>query len=408
MVNPISYIIKDVRRIPLGVKLVVFVIVLRTIGWGFVDPYYSIFIENFSQNYTVVGLFMAILNMVSLFMLIPLMRLTDRVKDARIMEDGEILYFAAMLLYVFAGMTQNVIFLIIALFVNGIAHPLLIVGAESYIRKHSHGGSARSFGFYTALGHFGWIFGMFMAAFLIPYYTFNTMFLFVLPGILISFFILPKIRERGITSLIRGFKKYFHRTQDFKDILYDLKGIDKKMIFFLILALFDGMIMMFTYVFIPLFALVINLSLSKIALLMAVMYLPFIFSFFFSEVSDRLSKMNVIAVGLFIGAVSFVLLTFIVHQLWVVVLASMTSLSLAIIRPAYNGMITHLSPRRMLGEITGLNNLFVRIGYIIGPIFSGIIADLYSIQVAFFLVAIVAFGLGAITLLLKAHDQLAA
>ena len=84
----------------------------------------------------------------------------------------------------------------------------------------------------------------------------------------------------------------------------------------------------------------------------------------------------------------------------------MTSLALAIIRPAYNGVITHLTPRRMLGEITGLNNLLIRLGYIVGPIFSGLIADAYGIQVAFFVIAMLAFGLGIITLLIKGYDPI--
>jgi MFS family permease len=134
------------------------------------------------------------------------------------------------------------------------------------------------------------------------------------------------------------------------------------------------------------------------------MYLPFIFSFFFSEIADRAKKMNVIATGLFVGALSFVLLSFVVHQLWVVILASLISLSVAIIRPAYNGIITQLTPRKMLGEISGINNLFVRLGHIVGPILSGVIADLYGIQIAFFLIAIIALGLGITTLLLHGYE----
>ena len=407
MTNPIKFIIKDTKRIPTGVKLIVFVIFLRTFGWGFIDPYFSIFIDSFSNNYTIVGVFMSIMSAISLLVTIPLIRLADKVKNARIMEDGEILYLFTIMCYMAAGFLTSVPLLIIAFILNGIAHPLVSVGAEAYIRKHGgKSGDSRSFGYYTALNYFGWILGMFIASFLIPYYSLNVMFLFVLPSIVASLFILPRIRERGLKSFFRGLKRYFHKVQDFRDIADDMRNINKKMYFYLFLAFFDGIITMFKFVFLPLFALTINLSLSEIALFMAVMYVPFIFSYFFSEVADRRGKKNVIATGLFIGAVSYVLLSFVVEQAWVVMLATMTSLALAIIRPAYNGVITHLTPRRMLGEITGLNNLLIRLGYIVGPIFSGLIADAYGIQVAFFVIAIFAFGLGIITLLIKGYDPI--
>ena len=141
---------------------------------------------------------------------------------------------------------------------------------------------------------------------------------------------------------------------------------------------------------------------------MAVMYMPFIFSFFFSEFTYKMKKTHVIAVGLFISTASFILLSFIVNQLWIVVLAAMISLSIAIIRPAYNGMITSMTPRNMMGEVTGLNNFVIRIGYIIGPIFTGLVADHFGIETAFLAIAVLSFILGMVTLFVRGYDYLKA
>ena len=142
------------------------------------------------------------------------------------------------------------------------------------------------------------------------------------------------------------------------------------------------------------------------ALLSAVMYMPYIFSFFFSEAADRARKMHVIAFGLLIGAVSFILLSFLVHQLWIIILAAMISLSMAIVRPAYNGMITRLTPRGMLGEATGLDNLAMRLGYIVGPILTGFISDRFGLQFSFVVMAGIALSLCGFTLLLRGYDYL--
>ena len=404
--NAIKGFKKDFHSIHYGIKLIVLVIFLRTFGWGFVDPYWSIYLSQFQQNYTAVGILTAVMSFSALLTIIPLLRLADKMKETILIADGEILYFFVLLAFIFAGLFNNLPLLIVALFFGGIAQTLLIIGTEAYIRRHNGKGNSGPFGFYIALDYFGWILGMVLAAFLIKYYNFNSMFLFVMPSVLASFFILPKIHERGIKSFYRGLKKYFHSADDIKGIFKDCKEISPNMIFFLILAFFDGAIRMVSFVFIPLFALSINLSLKSIALLMAVMYLPYIFSYFFSEIADKCKRMNVIAFGLFVGALSFILLYFLVTQVFVMLFAATISLSMAIIRPAYNGAITRLTPRRMLGEVTGFNNLIERLGRIIGPILTGIVADVYGIHIAFFLMGSVALGLAIMSLILRGLDYL--
>ena len=390
--------------IPLGIKLIVLVIFLRSLGWGFVDPFYSVYLNQFHENYTIIGLFASLLSFAALLSVIPLIRLGDKVKETTIIGDGEVLYFFVILAYVLAGVFKSIPLLVLGLIFNGVAQTFIAVGSEAYIRKHDGEGRAGPFGYYIALDYFGWIIGMLIAAFTIKYYSFNAMFLFVMPSIVASFFILPHIHERGIKSLAKGFHKYFNSKKDIIKLCEDCEKLNPKMIFFLIIAFFDGMLRMFSYIFIPLFGLSIDLDLRSIALLMAVMYFPFIFSYFFSELSDHMRQMNVIATGLFIGAVSFISLYFIVDKAWIIVLAATISLSMAIVRPAYNGAITRLTPRRMLGEVTGLNNFVERLGRISGPVLAGIIADLFGLQVTFLAIAGVALGLGLMSLVLRRYD----
>lgn len=397
---------KDNQSIPIGIKLIVFVIFLRTLGWGLVDPFYSIYLNQFHENYAIIGLFASLLSFSALLAIIPLIRLADKVKETTIIGDGEVLYFFVILAYVLAGIFKSIPLLILGLIFNGVAQTFITVGSEAYIRKHDGEGRAGPFGYYIALDYFGWIIGMLIAAFTIQYYGLNMMFLFVMPSIIASFFILPHIHERGLKSLAKGFKKYFHSGSDVVELCKDCKKLNPKMIFFLIIAFFDGILRMFSYIFIPLFGLSIDLDLRYIALLMAVMYFPFIFSYFFSELSDRMRKMNVIATGLFIGAISFISLYFIVQKAWIIVLAATISLSMAIIRPAYNGAITRLTPRRMLGEVTGLNNFVERLGRISGPVLAGIIADLFGLQTTFLAIAGVALVLGLTSLVLHRYNYL--
>lgn len=392
----------DTKVLPLGVKLVILTLFLRSFGWGFVDPFFSIFVDGFSQSYAGVGSLISIMNLTSLVAILPLMRLADRMRDTAIMRDSEVLYMVCIAFYLLAAFTGEVTYLIVAFILNGVALPLMIVGAETYIRKYASPFSeTKSFAFYTAFNYLGWILGMFVGAFTVQYYGLKSMFLFVLPGSFLGLLVLRHIHEKGLKSLIWGIRRYFHNGHDLSVIYEDLRKLNPKSVFFLVLSFFDGIIVMFTYVFIPLFAVSMNLSLKLVALLVAVMYLPFVFSFVISELTEKLKHMEVIAMGLMVGAVSFALLAFILDSLWVAVLAMMTTVSLAIIRPAYNGMLTRLTPRKNLGEVTGVNNLALRLGFVVGPIITGFVADVYSIQVSFFLIAFFAFLLAVFALLFK-------
>ncbi|MFH0821101.1 MAG: MFS transporter [Candidatus Peregrinibacteria bacterium] len=399
---------RDGRSIPIGIKLIVLVIFLRALGWGFADPLFPLYLNQFSEEYSVVGSLVSIMQIGSFLMLIPLIRLGDRVKDGTIIQDGEMVYFFVILCYVLAGIFHSLPLLILGLFLNGVGQPLIVDGAESYIRRHDPGSKSAPFGFYVAMDNFGWVLGMVIGAFLIRYYSLNTMFLWVLPSIFLSFFILPRVHERGIRSFFQGFRKYFHRKEDFLGIIADAKALNPKVFFFLLLAFFDGVLRMFSFTFIPLFGLSMNLSMGSISLLMAVMYLPFVFSFFFSELEDRLPRMNMIALGLFIAALSYGLLFLIVQQASLILLIAMTSFSMAIIRPAYQGAITRLTLRSQSGEITAFHNLVERLGRISGPLVTGFVADVYGLKTTFLAVGIAAFALGILSLCLRGYNTIVA
>jgi MFS family permease len=395
----------DIRTLPVGLKLVLIAIALRSFGWGVVDPYFAIFIEQFSANYSGVGLFMMFMNILALIATFPLLRVADKVKDSTIMRDGEVMYFFMVVFFVLAGLTMNILFLFAALIFYGLASPVFFIGSEAYIRKYGSGiGASKSFAMYTAIDYLGWILGMLVTAFIFPYIGLTWMFVFIAPGVILGFYVLRFVYEGGLRNLIYGIRKYFHRREDFTGIVRDIRSLNPKTFFFLILAFFDGILIMFSYIFIPLFAIHLNLPLSSVALLMALMYLPFCVVFFLSDTLERMSQMRIIALGLLITAVSFALLSVAGSEFWLMLLILIKSFAQALMRPAYNGIITHLTPRKMLGEISGVQNLFIRMGYIVSPLFSGVIADLFGIRTAFLAIALMAVVLVFFTILFKGFE----
>ncbi len=344
MFSPFRTVFKDVADIPAGVKLISVLMALRTFGWGFADPFFSIFIQQFSGSYTAVGFFLSLMGFVALLTLVPLLRLADHVKDTQIFLDGQALYLLVAAGYTAAGFTHSVPVLVGTLMIHGIAQPMLLVGAEAYISKHSNGGSATAFGLYIAMDCLGWVLGMLVAAFTVQWYGLNYMFLFVLPSVFASLFLVSHIHDGGLKSYLAGLFKYFRHRSDFEALAADMRNLSPRALFLLAVSFFDGVVQMFSYVFIPLLAVSLRLGLKEIALLMAVMYLPFLFSFFFSEVADRFSRSVMIACGLLLTSAAFFLLRLMTDPAALVVLAALLSLSMAIVRPSTSGALARLTP----------------------------------------------------------------
>ncbi len=59
----------------------------------------------------------------------------------------------------------------------------------------------------------------------------------------------------------------------------------------------------------------------------------------------------------------------------------------------------------MLGEITSLNNLFMRTGVIIGPLLAGFISDYFGLEYVFILTAIIASIIAIIALFLHGYNS---
>lgn len=145
-----------------------------------------------------------------------------------------------------------------------------------------------------------------------------------------------------------------------------------------------------TMVFIPLFADEIGFGLNQISLLIGMMYLPYIFSFFFAEIADRYEKINVATGGLILASMTMFFMYFTTNNKMIAVFSSLIAVALALINPAVEGLITCLTPLHKRGEITGLSVFFHRGGKFFGPLILGFLASSKGIHCVFLVVSILA------------------
>lgn len=115
-------------------------------------------------------------------------------------------------------------------------------------------------------------------------------------------------------------------------------------------------------IFIPLLAMELNLHLGQISLLMGIMYLPYLFSFVFAEIADRYERIAVSTAGLLLSSITMFFLYATTSNILIAVLSALLALSLALINPAAEGMITALTPMNKRGEMTGVQSVCNRSG----------------------------------------------
>jgi len=90
------------------------------------------------------------------------------------------------------------------------------------------------------------------------------------------------------------------------------------------------------------------------------LYVPYIASFLFAEIADRYDRITITSIGLLLSAIPMFFLYFVTQNSLIAILTMLVAISLALINPAAEGMITAIVPVEKRGKITGVQALFQR------------------------------------------------
>ncbi len=398
----IKIINRDFIGIPPKIRMLVFALFVYTIAWGILEPLQAIYFSSFVSSYFEIGVIFALFNIVLLFLAIPAGALSDRVKATKLVQLGFLLYPAIGAFYFTA---TNIIQLNVTRILNGIGATLVWVSGESFIRKNSpEKKTAETFGFYNTAVNFAYVTGAIVGAFLIMVFTIRQLFLFLFPIPLIAALLVWRIRlhEKKEQTIIKGMEEVLIEDGLGTRELMDFFSLGLSAFYCLLLVFFGGFFYQLLMVFIPLTAKKISMDLSGILLLYALMHVPFLLCFFFSEITDRIGKPKVIISGLVLTAISLFFVFFFASNIAAFILfCFLFGTSLAIVGPAINGLITDLAPKNESGEITGITNAAYCLGAAAGPLFFGAFADKIGLFESFVAAAIIAIALAILTFALK-------
>jgi predicted MFS family arabinose efflux permease len=138
-----------------------------------------------------------------------------------------------------------------------------------------------------------------------------------------------------------------------------------------------------TMLFVPLLALELKLEFWQIGVLIALLYVPVIFSFIFSIIADKVDRLNIVIFGLILSLFPLIFLSFTEVPLYVGILSSLISFSVSMIRPAGMGIVASLAKNKDMAQIAGLEVFFGQVGVVFSSIILGIIAQYFGIKIVF-------------------------
>ncbi|MFA7308948.1 MAG: MFS transporter [Patescibacteria group bacterium] len=381
---------------------VILSIAIYSFGSGFFDPYFSVFLNSFTTNYSQLGLLVSVFTFVSALLTIPVGYLMDFVQYRTMLTIGKVLSVIVAILYFIAGQYQLLPILIFALVLNGIAFPFNWTGTETvlgaYSKKHK---TTELFGFYGSLVNIAWMVGLLIAAFFVVeryplHFIFLPLMFFPIFSILIFNTKLPD--NRHAESFSQGVSQWIRERRITSRFLSDLKVFNGEMWLMMGIAFLEKFIQVAITVFIPVVVLKENASLLQIGLLMALMHVSTLFSFIFAELSNRGVRLLVIVAGFALTFISCLTLVFASQQYAIFLSALFAITGLVVAAPSILGIITKLTPKGHFGTVTALHTLVRRIGLFVAPIALGSLADHFSMQAVYWFVALCAGIVVCVTL----------
>lgn len=400
----ISIAKKKLWSIPFSIRTISFSLFLFVFWWGlWAEAYFSIYIKSIVNNVFWMSLIGAILPLSRLLFALPIWELNNNTDRKSVIFLSKIMYIICGLLFFLAGILRNHYILLVAVMFNWIASATLYITFESYIRVNvDKNDSESSWGLYFSSTNAALVIWSVLSALLIQWIDLPYLYLFIVLFSILSLFSDKKIPLKkkkeikeiiGKDSFLLDFVKKVFSLKPFIKTFTILKWESRSFIYSLGFEWLFNVLSYLWYLFIPLIALENNLWLPKVALIYALMRLPYLTNFFTATWCQRFDKKLFVAIILLFLSFFYAFLAFENSFLGIMIISFGIFLGLSIIRPAISWLITEHSNKNNSGSITGVQTFVAGIWSIAWSIWFGILSTIFDMQIAFFIVAIWVFVL---------------
>ncbi|GIN59739.1 MFS transporter [Lederbergia ruris] len=369
---------------------------IATAAFGLIIPILPAFMDKFNTNGQMMGLLVATYGIIQLFLSPVAGRFADRYGRKRIIVMGLICLTLSQLFFAFS---VHFWVLFLGRFLTGIAVSLLIPGAMACIIDiTTEEERTKGLSFLNASISFGFVIGPGIGGFLtayglsVPFY-FAAVLSFV--AFLLSFFLLPESLEKK-TQMAKA------ETVSTKSMIQQLlRSVQVPYVVPLLLVFLYSVSL---YIFEAIFGLFVDkqfgytakdiamvITISALVSVIVQLTLTNKFVSLFGE--SKVMNGTMIA-----GGISFLFLLFTTRFWSILLLTCLLYTATSILRPVINTVLSKLAVNEQ-GFIAGMNNAYVSLGSVVGPILGGILFDINTYFP--YIVGVLAFLSGTVLLTWK-------
>lgn len=409
-----SVIRRDFFSIPFSIRIVSLSMFLFILGrglWG--DTFFSLYIKSIVNNVFRVSVIGALLPLIKMFFSVSIGELDDHSDIRSVIFVSKAFYVLTSISFFLAGTQHSVVLLLIAVVLNAIGWWALITSYQCMIRKYAkqnNGGTV--FWLYFSCANFAYVVWGLLAAVMIKYVDLPHLYLFVGLFAFISFLTdtkLPHLSKKKIKEFL-GKESFLHQFfreafsfSAFRKAFESLKIANKKIYHALWFEFLYNILNYVGFLFIPIVAVQNDLSLSQVAIIFAIMRLPYVFNFFTWEFADRYNKKKFILIVLLFMSFLYALLGFRDGFASIIIISFGISFGLALIRPVISALISDYADPHAGGKITGIGEFVAKFGEVFGSLAFGAISVVLGMGNSFIVIGILLFILAIVGIARKFH-----
>lgn len=360
------------------------------------DVFFSLYINQIFNNHIfLVGIVAAIMPIVKMVFSLSIGEIDDHANLKKMIYISKLLYAVCGILFFTAGRLHQPRMLILAISINGIASASLFTTYETHIRSSSKDTeSAHNFGWYLSFFHGAHVLGALICALFITKidaaFGLKSVFLFISILSLVSLFAdrhLSAIHDKK-QGMIETIKQISFSTKMFRHVRKTLKESNTTTRFFLILEFLYSILNYISFLFIPLLATQRHMGLAEIALLYAIMRMPYMLSIVLARFWERYPQKTAILIVYVLLAVFCFGLGFTENANTIFIWTIGLSFGLAFVRPMILSGISEGFHGHKSGSISGIQESIGMLGCAVGSMGFATLSSFFGMPITFSILGI--------------------
>jgi len=341
------------------------------------------YLESINLSFFQIGLILSLASVTGILIDVPVGLFCNKTSKKKLMISGLILLIIiSSLIFLLKGsLVLAIVFLL-----WGFAFQTWRVPRDAKFASMTNKNRRASYyGFDLEVKYLGQTIGALAGGFILLYLSFaGIISAYVLLVILAIIVLIFGLKESNNRSFIKSMKLF-----NFSSLTYELKKIRNFKAFGILLLLISLLLTGWEQILLtfgPLFygndVLGMNPGLGGI-LLACFSFLGIFLSCPAGKLADKFGKKKILILGLFIMGASLILFSISSNFIFIFSSAILISIGWTFSFPAASGLIIDLSYNEKKGEIAGIWDFFMDLGYVITPIIGGFVAEIFGIRSVF-------------------------